>query len=179
VSSVDVRVLAATHRDLVTSVEAGTFREDLYYRLAVFPIEVPPLRERVEDIGPLSRTCLAELTERTGRGPWELSDSALEALRSWPWKGNVRELVNVLERATILRPRGEIGADDLMLRAAARTPTTSTSSALPTYDQNEVAYLRAALARANGKVSGPAGAAALAGLNASTFRSKLVKYGLK
>jgi sigma-54 dependent transcriptional regulator, flagellar regulatory protein len=108
----NVRVVAATHRDLEKAIAEGRFREDLYYRLNVFPIEMPALRERVDDLPPLIEALLAEM-ERAGRGRVSLADDALRALRAYRWPGNVRELSNLLERLAVLHPDGTVRASDL------------------------------------------------------------------
>jgi len=109
----DVRLVAATNRDLQAMVEAGELRSDLYFRLSVFPLELPPLRERPSDVMPLARHLLARLAERHGLAPSELTPAAGELLAAQPWPGNVRQLANVLERAAILRPGGRLGASDV------------------------------------------------------------------
>jgi len=111
----DVRFIAATNRNLRTAIERGTFREDLYYRLQVFEIRLPPLRERTEDILPLSDLFLADLAQRVARPPAGVSREARESLIEYSWPGNVRELRNVLERAAILCDGGLIGAEHLTL----------------------------------------------------------------
>jgi len=113
VVTADVRWITATHRDLRAMVKVGTFREDLYHRIAVVPLRVPPLRERREDIAPLARHLVADLAAAAGLGPVTLSDDAVARLESLPWPGNVRELRNVLERALILTDSPTIRADDL------------------------------------------------------------------
>jgi len=113
---VDVRFVAATHRDLEADVRAGRFREDLFYRLAVIRIKIAPLRERLEDVEPLARALLARTAAALGRREVGIADEALEALRGWRWPGNVRELANVIERALVLRPletTGPISADEV------------------------------------------------------------------
>ena len=172
---VDVRVIAATHVDLQQAVAEGRFREDLYYRLAVFPLSVPPLRERRDDIVPIARSLLRERAV-AGRGPWELSEGAVHRLCSAPWRGNVRELINVMERAMVLCPSGTIEAEHLGLSAAV---TSVTPEELPTFQQAERAYLERLLDCSDGKLYGDDGAAALAGLKPTTLRSKLVKHGLR
>ena len=172
---VDVRVLAATHVDLKEAVAAGLFREDLYYRLAVFPMHVPPLRERPEDIVPIARSVLRERAT-AGRGPWELSSEAQEALLAAPWPGNVRELVNVLERAMVLCPAGTLEPLHLGLGPGG---ASRGAGPLPRFAEAERAYLERVLAEAGGKLYGADGAAALAGLKPTTLRSKLVKHGLR
>lgn len=111
----DVRILAATHRDLENAIEVGNFREDLYYRLNVFPIEVPPLRERPEDIEPIIGSMLARLEEEDGT-TLEFTDQTLHALTAYPWPGNVRELGNIVERLRILYPGERIDIDQLPKR---------------------------------------------------------------
>jgi transcriptional regulator with GAF, ATPase, and Fis domain len=108
---VDVRILAATHADLESVVSAGRFREDLFYLLDVFPLELPPLRERREDVAPLAETLLEQLARRTGKLARRLTPEALSRLESHDWPGNVRELANVLERALILAPGEELGPE--------------------------------------------------------------------
>ncbi len=180
---VDVRILAATHVDLRKAVAEGRFREDLYYRLAVFPLSLPPLRERGEDIVAIA---IEQLDEQAGRGrggPWTLSAAAREALQAAPWPGNVRELRNVLERATILRPSGRIEPLDLGLSGGALPPRPrpgpSPSEPLPDFEENERRYLVALLERTGGKLYGADGAAAIAGMPPSTLRSRLLKLGLR
>jgi transcriptional regulator with GAF, ATPase, and Fis domain len=171
---VDVRVIAATHVDLQQAVAQGRFREDLYYRLAVFPLTMPPLRERVDDIVPIAESVLAERAN-AGRGPWTLSAEARAALEGSPWPGNVRELINVLERAMVLCPRGELQPRHLALGGRRTEP----ERALPTFEQQERAYLQRLLEATGGKLYGDDGAAARAGLKPTTLRSKLVKHGLR
>jgi transcriptional regulator with GAF, ATPase, and Fis domain len=178
---VDVRVVAATHVDLQEAVKSGRFREDLYYRLAVFPLSVPALRERPSDILNIAFGFLEREQRRTRRGPWTLSQQASDALVSWSWPGNVRELINALERATLLQPSGELEPLHLGLRtgpsSTSRPPPSSGASS--TWHENERRYLNDVLRRAGGKIYGPDGAAALAGLKPTTFRSKLLKHGLR
>jgi two-component system response regulator FlrC len=125
VLSADVRFIAATNRNLRTAIERGTFREDLYYRLQVFEINLPPLRERPEDILPLSEAFLFDLSKTVARPPAGVSREAREGLMEYGWPGNVRELRNVLERAAILCDGGLIGAEHLAL-----TPRPAVSSAI-------------------------------------------------
>jgi transcriptional regulator with GAF, ATPase, and Fis domain len=177
--TVDVRVLAATHRDLRAAVQAGTFREDLYYRLFVFPITLPPLRDRIEDVPWIARGVFDDLHARTGRGPWTLAPSALAALQNARWPGNVRELVNVLERATILQPHGTVEVAHLLLQPEpARDAPAPEPADLPSFDENERRYFRRLLHHTGGQIAGPGGAAERAGLAPSTLRSRLKKLGL-
>lgn len=173
---VDVRVVAATHVDLRAAVAAGRFREDLYYRLAVFPLRVPPLRERPEDVEAVAQGFLEREHQRTRRGPWTLSRAARQELLRARWPGNVRELLNALERATILQPHGVIEPAHLAVeRATAAAPTAAPT----TWRDNERRYLVDLLRRTDGKLYGDDGAAALADLKPTTLRSKLVKHGLR
>ncbi len=110
---IDVRVIAATNKDIVKAVEAKLFREDLYYRLNVFPIYIPPLRERREDIPPLAAHFLKKYSTEVRKGPLTIADEAMDILRKSPWKGNIRELENVIERAVIYAEGGTIRAEDL------------------------------------------------------------------
>jgi transcriptional regulator with GAF, ATPase, and Fis domain len=186
---VDVRVIAATHVDLERAVAEGRFREDLYYRLAVFPLTLPPLRERPEDIPVIALAALDDEHRRSRRGPWALSEAALAALTDAPWPGNIRQLLNALERATILRPAGELTPTELGLAGpvapAARQPATGPAAAplteapLPSYRESERRYLERLLEQTGGKIYGDDGAAALAQLKPTTLQSKLKKLGLR
>lgn len=119
----DARFIAATNQDLASAVQAGRFRQDLYYRLSVFPVTVPPLRERPEDVLALARAFAERIGRDLGRGETRLSNEAVEAIRRYDWPGNVRELRNAIERAVILAPGLDLRADDLGLPA--RTPAKS------------------------------------------------------
>ncbi|HET6472673.1 MAG TPA: sigma-54 dependent transcriptional regulator, partial [Pseudomonadales bacterium] len=130
-STIDVRVLSATHKNLAAEVDAGRFRQDLYYRLNVIELPVPSLRERTEDIPMLANEILARLAEEYGRPPPQIADDAIEALRAHRFPGNVRELENVLERAFTLCENNRIRAADLNL-SAARLPTTTVAAPQPT-----------------------------------------------
>jgi transcriptional regulator with GAF, ATPase, and Fis domain len=180
---VDVRVIAATHVDLARAVEQGRFREDLYYRLAVFPLRVPPLRERPDDIVPIALDLLDGWARDRRRGPWTLTPDAERALRAGRWPGNVRELRNALERATILRPNGALDAADLGLAPApsqpARRPEPAPAVSPPSHEDAERAYFRALLAWTDGRIAGPGGAAEIAGMPPSTLRSRLDRLGMR
>jgi transcriptional regulator with GAF, ATPase, and Fis domain len=179
---VDVRVLAATHVDLTRAVDERRFRQDLYYRLAAFPLRLPPLRERTEDIGLIAAEFLEEEARRTRRGPWTLPPATSEAMAQAPWPGNVRELVHALERAIILQSEGAITPAHLGFGAAPAAPRASAarkSGPLPTFEENERRYFEELLRRTGGKLYGPDGAAGLAGLKPTTLRSRLLKLGLR
>jgi len=180
---VDVRILAATHRDLEEAVRQGDFREDLYYRLDVFPLEVPPLRERTEDVEVIATGVLHAIARRTGRGPWRLSERALRSLRGEAWPGNVRQLVNVLERAAILKPEGVLDASVVDGGGARRRRRAEESAAqdrdLPTLQEMERRHVLRALERTRGKIYGPDGAAVLLGLKPTTLQSRMRKLGVE
>ncbi len=188
---VDVRVIAATHVDLEKAVADGRFRQDLYYRLAVFPLRIPPLRERVEDIVPIALEWLEAEAARSRRGPWTLPDETRTAIQWAPWPGNVRELVNALERATILQAAGplapsHLGISEVLGRggtpprnAPPVAPEPAPTGKLPTFEENERRYFQAVLDATDGKLYGPDGAAAIVDLPPTTLRSRLVKLGLR
>ncbi len=178
----DVRLIAATNRDLPAMVREGRFREDLWFRLNVFPIDIPPLRERREDIPALCYHFIETKCRQLNLSIRPtLTAGALDALRAYNWPGNVRELQNAIERALILS-RGE-PLQFPHLRPG-RTPATPPAGAgargetVPTYDEMAARYLKMLLERTGGRISGPRGAAALAGMNPSTLRSKLKKLHL-
>jgi len=183
--AVNVRVIAASHVDLEDAVKAGKFREDLYYRIAVFPIRVPALRDRGGDVAALAQAVLGEFSERTGRGPWSLTDGAIDALQAQPWPGNVRQLVNVLERATIVVESGPIDTQHLGLPQRSSAPAIRAAGAsisevtdiLPWRDA-ERRHLMAALQATGGKIYGNDGAAQLLDLKPTTLQSKLKKHGI-
>jgi len=166
---VDVRVIAATNRDLAHEIRAGRFREDLFYRLNVFPIRIPPLRERPADVLPLAEAFLDRAARRVGKPIAALSDGARRALRGYAWPGNVRELTNVIERAVILERSDELLPTSLLLETAA--PRTS----LPSLDLKELE--RTAIAEAL-KVTGGhrRDAAELLGLSLRTLQYRLKEY---
>jgi formate hydrogenlyase transcriptional activator len=175
---VDVRVVAATNRDLEEMVARGTFRADLYYRLAVFPIQLPPLRDRREEIRPLATHFLARHAAAMHRRAPRVSEDAWRALEAHDWPGNVRELENFLQRALILSPGPELELPDLPAAAPAR-PATAPPAAAPGRFEDEVrALIERALGHAGGRVYGPNGAAALLGLRPTTLQGKMKKYGV-
>jgi len=177
---VDVRVIAATNRDLEDGVARGTFRADLYYRLAVFPVELPPLRERRDEIRPLATHFLARHAAAMHRRPPRVGEDVWRALEAHGWPGNVRELENFLQRALILSPGQELSLPELP--AAAARPAASllaAAEALPGRWEDEVrALIERALSRAGGRVYGPNGAAAMLGLKPTTLQGKMKKYGI-
>jgi transcriptional regulator with GAF, ATPase, and Fis domain len=185
---VDVRVVAASHVDLAKAVAERRFREDLYYRLAVFPLRLPPLRERVEDLPALGAGVLADIRRRTGRGPWTLAPDAVGRLAAHAWPGNVRELVNVLERATILAEPGVLGArwfEGVGGRLPAHPlvsgalPHTAEAADLLPLEEVERRHVRAVLERCGGRIYGKCGAAEVLGLKPSTLQSLMQRLGVE
>ncbi|MGH8721654.1 MAG: sigma-54 interaction domain-containing protein [Burkholderiales bacterium] len=184
--SVDVRVVAATHRDLQEMVERKTFREDLWYRIGIFPIRLPSLRERPEDIPALAAHFGWRAGNRLGGGPLFLSPGDIELLVSYPWPGNVRELAAVIERAAILGDgrrldvSGALGTSVRSVDARPREPAPSHANV------GEVLPLGAAMARhieralgiTGGRIEGPRGAASLLGINPHTLRARMRKLGV-
>ena len=174
---VDVRVVAATNQELERLVAAGRFREDLYYRLAVFPVRLPPLRERRGDLRPLAEHFLARHAAQMNRRPPEVPEAFWSALAAHHWPGNVRELENYVQRALILSPGpvlelpGPPGDGGL---AAPRAPVPATGS----FDEEVRALLERVLHATGGKVYGPDGAAARLGLKPTTLQGKMRRYGV-
>jgi formate hydrogenlyase transcriptional activator len=191
---VDVRVIAATNRNLREAMQAGLFRADLFYRLNVFPIELPPLRERRSDIPQLVAFCVSRFSKRLGKKIDGVSRESMEKLMNYPWPGNIRELQNVIERAVILSVDPTLRLDrDLMPVAASRkgmeTPETDapepwqedlkSPNPLPTLDEVDRNHILAALQHAGGVVEGPKGAARILNLHPNTLRHRMGKLGIK
>ena len=173
--SVDVRVIAATNRDLSAMVAAGTFRADLFYRLNVFPLTVPPLRERRDDIGPLAEVFLQRFARALGKPVRGIDAASRERLEAYAWPGNVRELQNVIERATILA-RGESLLVDLDLDPI---PGDGPASTQPeTLDEVQRRHISQVLERTAGVIDGPRGAAAVLDIHPNTLRSRMRKLGV-
>ena len=178
---VDVRLVAATNRDLAEEVRAGRFRSDLYYRLNVFPVRVPALRERREDIPPLVAHFADKYGERFGRPISSIDRKTLDLLQSHNWPGNVRELENMTERAVILSRNGVLSVDPEMLRdCPAASANNAAQSAQHENDDSteERATIEKALKASRGKVSGPTGAAKKIGIPASTLEFRIKKLGI-
>jgi transcriptional regulator with GAF, ATPase, and Fis domain len=167
---VDVRVVAATNRDLSAAVAAGSFRKDLYYRLSVFPVRVPPLRERPEDIPRLVHLLTAELGEKMGRRVETIPKRTVEALQRHSWPGNVRELRNLIERALIL---GAGPSLDIPIDTEARVEPAFGDTGDLTLEEAERRHIVNALERAGGRIRGPGGAAERLGVHEATLRSKM------
>jgi PAS domain S-box-containing protein len=169
----DVRVIAATNRDLTAAIAAGMFRADLFYRLNVFPIEMPPLRKRTEDIPILVEYFVKRYAEKAGKHIRKIDRNTLEQCQSYPWPGNIRELQNIVERSVILSSGDTFWIDKAWL-ASVHPPRQESAGPLPVTLQNqEKEIIEAALAESKGKVAGPEGAAAKLGIPRSTLDSKI------
>jgi DNA-binding NtrC family response regulator len=181
---VDVRVVAATHRNLEEEVKAGRFREDLYYRLKVVEVELPPLRERAEDVPALAQRFLEEVTDRVGREKKRIGEDALAALVRYPWPGNVRELRNAIEQAVVLAPRPVLEASDLRLPGPEGPPTAEAGNAGLAFsdakkravERFERAFLLQALRSHGGNISR---AAESVGMVRQSLQQKIRELGLR
>lgn len=185
--NVDVRVVAATNRNLMDEIKADRFREDLYYRLSVFPVNVPPLRERMEDIAPLALHFLESICCELGRDTMRITQSQLALLRQHAWPGNIRELKNVIERAVISSPGNRLRLDlalpgsvsDLKKEQTSFVTTTADFLTVAEVKDFERANLLAALECANWKTWGPGGAAELLGMKPSTLAYQMKSFGIQ
>jgi PAS domain S-box-containing protein len=171
---VDVRVIAATNRNLEQEVRRGRFREDLWYRLSIFPITVPPLRERVEDIALLVDFFVDKISKRLGKSIESIPTSVMNILQEYQWPGNVRELENVLERAVI-----NSSGPKLRLVDELKKQNKDLTSTKKTLEQVERDHIVRVLEQTNWKVSGQDGAAEILGLNRSTLRARIRKLGIR
>jgi transcriptional regulator with GAF, ATPase, and Fis domain len=184
----NVRIIAASNYDLKKAVSEGKFREDLYYRLSVFPIEVPPLRERKEDIPPLASHFLEVACRRFNRSPLQLSPSQIRQLQSYDWPGNVRELQNVIERAVITSRLGVLhfdihegtSAPPAMIPASPENPPPEAPAVMTDEEmkRRERENIAAALERSGGRIYGAGGAAELLRMKPTTLSSRIKKLGL-
>jgi formate hydrogenlyase transcriptional activator len=176
--SVDVRVLAATNRNLNAAVNDGSFREDLFYRLNVFPIRMPALRERTDDIPILAEYLIDRYAKRLGKRITKISKKTLDLLQAYHWPGNIRELQNVIERAVILSDGETFVVDETWF---APVSPKSAVPAIPMFAnlvEQEKDLIENALREARGRVSGPTGAAAKLGIPRQTLESKIRKLGI-
>ena len=181
--SVDVRVIAATHRDLAHLVREGRFREDLWYRLNVFPIQIPPLRLRREDIPSLVQYFVERKAREMNLEKMpKVSSDIIERLKAYDWPGNVRELQNVIERALILSRGGPLFFPELGTTARLRAPIHAASikaSKPKTFNEAAADFIRQTLAETGGRLAGPGGAAEILKINPSTLRSRMKKLGIR
>jgi len=170
---VDVRVVAATNRDLKAAVANGTFRPDLFYRLNVFPLEVPPLRERQEDILTLADYFVQRYGKRAGKNIRSIDKKTIGILASYDWPGNIRELQNVIERSVILSSGEIFSVDEAWLTKETVAPQSRVDGKRQDEPRTERAIIEAALAKAKGRISGPSGAAAKLGIPPSTLAHRI------
>ncbi len=170
--SVDVRIVAATNRDLEAAVIAGSFREDMFYRLNVFPIHVPALRDRLEDIPLLAEHLIERFAKKVGKAFRVIKMNTIEKLQSYHWPGNIRELQNVIERSVILSEGDVFSVDEAWASRNARQ-LQSLSLLTSSHAEREREIIEAALAESEGRVAGPSGAAAKLGIPRQTLDSKI------
>jgi transcriptional regulator with GAF, ATPase, and Fis domain len=189
---VDVRVIAATNRDLARAVADGSFRADLFYRLNVFPIVAPPLRERPDDVPMLAQYFLAKYAARIGKPLQAIGADTMRRLVAYSWPGNIRELENVIERAVILSPGPVLEIDAQTLPAVA-TPATAPVPAAATVaaparggaderltlEESQRRHIRRTLDDCEWVIEGPRGAAKILGLHPNTLRSRMKKLGVR
>jgi len=171
-----VRVIAATNRNLQEVVRSGTFRADLFYRLNVFPLEVPPLRERREDIPLLVNFFLSRFGRNLGKEVRGVSQKSMERLTRYAWPGNIRELQNVIERTVVLAKGPIVEIDDSMLRTDEAVEESSLIDRLENVERNHIIR---ALNETNWMIHGKKGAGEILGINPSTLRSRMDKLGIK
>lgn len=174
--SANVRVVAATNRDLDKAVQEGSFRTDLFYRLNVFPISIPPLRERVEDIPLLVRSFMTRSNKRLGGKIDRVPHRVIEVLQEYPWPGNIRELENVIERAVIMTQGTTLQLED---RLTSPQSLDSKTFQRKTLEEVEREYIIQVLERTRWRISGEGGAARLLGMNPATLRSRMKKLGIR
>ena len=173
--SVNVRVLSATNRDLGTAVAAGIFRQDLFYRLNVFPIHVPALRDRSEDIPSLVEYLIERYGKKAGKKIRKITKTTLDLFQAYDWPGNIRELQNVVERAVILCDGETLSVDETWLKCESRQSTGPTVPLIAELVEREKQVIESALAECDGRISGASGAAAKLGIPRQTLESKIAK----
>jgi len=173
---VDVRVIAATNRRLEKEAASGVFRSDLYYRLSVFPIELPPLRERPDDISLLVWYFIAKSQRKLGKNITEVPRKTMEALTAYAWPGNIRELENVIERAVILSSGRTLRVDESFASVNAQRRTSAADKTLADVER---AHILRVIEECGGHIKGNNNAAARLGLNPSTLRSRMKKLGIE
>jgi formate hydrogenlyase transcriptional activator len=176
--AVDVRVLVATNRDLKSAVDAGTFRQDLFYRLNVFPIHLPPLKERVDDIPLLVEYFVDRYAQKAGRKFKDLSSKTLVLFQRYHWPGNIRELQNVIERAVILCDTETFSIDETWLKLESPPPSGPAAPLAATLIEREKQMIEAALARCQGRISGVNGAAKMLGIPRQTLDARIASLGI-
>src|SRR5690606_9944370 len=173
---VNVRIIAATNRNLEEEVNTGRFRSDLYYRLNVFPIVLPPLRNRLQDVEPLAQYFVARYTRSSGKDPMDLTPEVIHTLKQYTWPGNVRELEHLIERSVLLTEGPTIR--DVPLPAVSKQGDEDTDGFPRGLQEMEASYIIRVLKRCNGRISGTGGAADILGIPATTLHSKMKKLGV-
>jgi formate hydrogenlyase transcriptional activator len=176
--SIDIRLVAATHRNLAQAIEAGTFREDLFFRLNVLPLTMPSLRERPDDIPSLVNHFVSRFSARSGKQIRNIEKQAMAKLQSYAWPGNVRELQNVVERAVILSDGDTLFFDDSWLKHNSKQERTQPNMSVAGLQQQEKVMIEAALKACSGRISGSNGAAVRLGIPRQTLESKMKKFGI-
>jgi transcriptional regulator with GAF, ATPase, and Fis domain len=179
---IDVRVIAATNRDLEAAVAGGTFRPDLYYRLNVFPIQIPPLRERQEDVLMLLEHFVRRFAQKMGKHFKKIDQRTVELFRSYPWPGNIRELQNVVERSVIVSSDDVFCVDEAWLSRDSRRVSLPQEPEPANFNEDasrERQIIEDALAGSRGRVSGPNGAAARLQVPPSTLENRINKLGIR
>jgi len=174
---IDVRIIAATHRDLKMMVENGDFREDLFYRLSVFPLTIPPLRERKNDITLLVQYFVNKYANKMGKQINSISETIMDKLQRYPWPGNVRELENIIERAVILSPNKNLVIPELLIPA--NNKQVNTSDTLVPLSELEKTHIIKVLKATDWKISGEDGAASILEMHPNTLRSRMSKLGIR
>jgi transcriptional regulator with GAF, ATPase, and Fis domain len=174
----DVRIIAATNRDLPAAISAGSFRADLFYRLNVFPIHVPPLRERREDIPMLVEYFVKRYADKARKHITKIDKNTLKLCQSYHWPGNIRELQNIVERSVILCTGDTFWIDECWLSRQDGVRPKSTGGLTQTLQSYEKELIEAALAESDGKVAGPRGAAAKLGIPRSTLDLKIKQLSI-
>src|SRR5437870_3457101 len=177
--STDVRVIAATNRNLQAAIAAGTFRLDLFYRLNVFPIEVPPLRERREDIPMLLEYFIKRYADKAGKKMRSVDKRTVELFKSYLWPGNIRELQNVIERSVIVCESEIFSVDPSWLSTAPVSPSSKSSTLAEKLHEQEIKIIESALADSKGRIAGRLGAAFTLGIPSSTLESRIKLLKIK
>jgi len=176
--AVDVRIIAATNRDLKAAIDAGTFRSDLFYRLNVFPVDLPPLRDRKEDIPVLVEYLTERYAGKIGKKIKNIDKETLKMFQAYHWPGNIRELQNVIERAVILCDGGTFSVDEVWLQHEPSRPVEARKGLSRLEAGQEKELIESALAESRGRVAGPSGAAAKLGIPRSTLETKIRSLGI-
>ncbi|MCR8556534.1 sigma-54 dependent transcriptional regulator [Mucilaginibacter sp. BJC16-A38] len=174
----DVRIISATNKNLLAEVEKGRFRRDLYYRLHVFPVSLPSLRERAEDIPLLATHFLAKYAHKAGKQLAGFTRGAIQQMSNYSWPGNVREMEHLIERQVLLSKKTVISVIDLPTKEKTITDNDGVRQKIKTIDENERDHIFAVLQICKGRISGPEGAAKLLGVPATTLNSKIKRLGL-